>query len=72
MIYHWTTKKNAKIILLKGLRKFSFVCKSPEDWHGEVLLKINYNINWKNRDKDATRQAITREHINPNKIGRLN
>lgn len=65
-VYHWTTKRFAKKILKTGLRKWSFMCRRPEDWYGEVCLKIDSPyIDWENRDDHAKWQALSHEWISP-------
>lgn len=69
-VYHWTTRENANQILIEGLRQWSFVCRRPDDWNGEMCLSINlpYDINWENRDPEASWQAVVPEHIEPEMI----
>ena len=71
VVYHWTTKKKAKEILIKGLKKYSFICKEPMNYKGDVLLEIQYHIEWENREHDAEWQEIIKEHIKPEMIKRL-
>ena len=72
-VYHWTTEKRAEEILKKGLRKWSFICRRPEDWRGEVCLSIelDYEIDWDNRDEHAKWQGIVHTAISPKKISGL-
>jgi hypothetical protein len=65
MVYHWTTIKNSKLILRTGLRKYSFVCKEPKGWRGEVCLEIKLDVDWTQRDSHASWQAITHRVIQP-------
>ena len=64
-VYHWTTRKNADVILREGLREGSFVCESPDVWRGEVCLKIE-GLNM--YTDEETWQAVTSQHVGPDKI----
>ena len=68
--YHWTTIENASRILRDGLRAWSFVCRKPSDWRGEICLQIEllYEFEWEERDEDARWQAIVQREVNPSKI----
>ncbi len=70
IVYHWTSKVNVNHILKDGLRQWGFVCKNKNDWQGEVCLVIDlpYEIDWNNRDEDATWQAIVHEVVSPSRI----
>jgi len=56
--------------LHEGLRPWSFICRCPEDWHGEVCLEINlpYEIDWDSRDEHAQWQGVVPEIIEPTQI----
>lgn len=73
VVYHWTSELLAKNILVNGLRKWSFVCRSPSDWNGEVCLEIELdkNIDWDNRDEFYKWQAVVPETIHQNNIRRM-
>lgn len=46
ILYHWTSVDNAKQIDQKGLKHGTwciYLCRVPEDWHGEVCYEININ-----------------------------
>jgi len=70
IVYHWTTKENAKAIMKNGLRAWSFVCKNKDDWRGEVCLKIDLpqEVDWDNREDHIKWQAVTPEVIEPSRI----
>lgn len=70
IVYHWTTREFANSILRTGLRENSFVCRTVNDWQGEVCLQIILPepIDWKSREKPADWQAIVHERILPENI----
>ena len=72
-VYHWTNEVNVEKILNTGLRKWSFVCRYPSDWRGEVCLEIELeeDIDWDDRDEFHKWQAIVPENIQPEHIKRI-
>jgi len=70
-VFHWTTKKKAERIFIEGLDPYSFFCREPTLWYGEVCLLLDIEIDWSNRDPDAEWQGITKERLDPRKIRRL-
>ena len=70
IVYHWTSRQNANKILKYGLFIWSFVCREPSDWNGEICLEIilQQDIDWDSRDEDAKWQAIVHETILPERI----
>ncbi len=64
-VYHWTSQENYKLIMKTGLRKGSFVVAKPDNWRGEVCLKID-NM-WLLVDEE-TWQGVTHRLVMPQEI----
>ncbi len=64
MVYHWTTRENAELILKSGLREGSWAARYPDGWYGDVCLEVDAKCDW----QDDEWQAFAREHIPPELI----
>lgn len=67
--YHWTSREKAKSIRAHGLRKGSYVCRSKNDWSGEICFRVMFDerIPW---DEEGTFswQLLLAEHVEPSRL----
>lgn len=68
--YHWTTRENAEAILRDGLLPGAWLCRRPQDWRGEVCLRVTTDeVIWDDPVK-CTWQRIAWNGVRPEHIVR--
>ena len=70
--YHWTSEANADKIILEGLKPGSWICRYPDDWYGEVCLRLDISYNWndsKRLEKSEWQRRVW-DGLPPEKISR--
>ncbi len=61
VVYHWTTREAADKILQEGFTTTHiYVCRQPEDWHGEVCLALTMReeTDWENCNKSDWQRCL--------------